>query len=55
MQKNCCRLKLHYTVTDDSGSCSVVFWDKESFQLVNKMAVQSQFILAEVEIYNLSF
>ena len=35
-------------MVDDSGSCSVAFWDKEAVQLVHKTAVQLKFLLAEV-------
>lgn len=43
------RMKLHYTVEDESGTVSVVFWDKHATQLVDYTASQLQFILKEVD------
>ncbi|XP_028757285.1 uncharacterized protein LOC114716446 [Neltuma alba] len=38
-------LKVHYTVMDDSGSASVVFWDNLTVQLVEKTAAELNVIV----------
>lgn len=46
------RLKLHYVVSDDSGSMSIVFWDKLATQLLDYTATQLEFLLKEVIDYS---
>lgn len=51
----CCRLKLHYCVEDESGSSSVVFWDRLAVQLINKTASQFKFLAQEVNQLTIFF
>lgn len=45
------RLKVHYTVADDSGTASVVFWDKLATQIFGKTASEMKQILLSVSSY----
>lgn len=43
-----CRLKIHYTIGDETGTASVVFWDKLASQLLDKSAAELKQILMTV-------
>ena len=47
-----CRLKLQYMVSDDSGTCSVVFWDRDDVQLIKRTTKQFKFMLSEVSQFS---
>lgn len=45
------RLKVHYLVNDDTGSCSVVFWDKLATELLHQSAAElKQMLIAVMKI-----
>ena len=42
------RLKIHYSVEDETGTASVVFWDKQATQILGKTAAEMKQILLSV-------
>ncbi|KAK4268223.1 hypothetical protein QN277_024909 [Acacia crassicarpa] len=42
------KMKLHCMVKDDSGSASVLFWDKHAVELLNRNALQLKLSLPGV-------
>ena len=43
-------MKVHYLVGDDSGTTSVIFWDRLAMQLIGKSAREMKLKLDEVNI-----
>ena len=48
------RMKVHYLVGDDSGTTSVIFWDRLAMQLIGKSAREMKLKLDEVSSDNFS-
>ena len=44
------RMKVHYLVGDDSGTASVIFWDRLAMQLIGKSARELKLKLDEVKL-----
>ena len=44
------RMKVHYLVGDDSGTASVIFWDRLAMQLIGKSAREMKLKLDEVKL-----
>lgn len=45
-----CRLKVHYTVVDGTGSTSVVFWDRQANDLLHRSAAELKHSLINVSV-----
>ncbi|XP_028787093.1 uncharacterized protein LOC114743047 [Neltuma alba] len=41
------KLRIHYMVEDDTGSASLIFWDKQAIQLINKSTTELKLLMQQ--------